>query len=257
MRIFGLHGFLGQPSDMTSLFHFLEKEFKNNLLFFKDPASLVSVNYLNEPSLQPRFQLKEWGNHFNRYIFDLNLKKEKKILIGYSQGARLAMQAFENNPSFWDALVLISGNPGVSKSERQMRLGHDNEWAEKFLKQDFQKIVRDWNQQKVFIGSKNEPMRSESDYDREQLAMALKNWSVAWQESFEPFLIDPLKSKKIMAFYGSRDEKYKLVYQEIGKKNPRLALAEIEDSGHRIIFDQPERLAKQICQFLINSPVKG
>ena len=250
MKIFALHGFLGQHTDFRSVFSHLEKELTNNLHFFKDPVSLASVNYLAQSSLQPSLKMTEWGNSFNGYIFDLNLKSEKKILMGYSQGARLAMQAYSSNPSFWDGLILISGNPEIKGEERKRRLEGDSLWADKFLKDDFQKNLRDWNQQKVFIGSKNEPIRLEKDYDKNQLALALKNWSVAWQDSFVPYLTDEKNSSKIFVAYGERDEKYKQIYQEIGKKNPRLAMAEIEDAGHRLIFDQPESLSKQISQFL-------
>lgn len=250
MRIFALHGFLGQASDFSNFFDHLQRETKNSAVFFKDKLQWHSVDYLAHPALQPHTPLAQWGSHFNRFIFNQNLGSEKKVLIGYSQGARLAMQAYENDPSFWDKLILVSGNPGIPVSERKIRLVHDEKWSEKFLKGDFMGNIRDWNLQSVFSGSKNEPLRHEGDYDKTLLSLALKNWSVAWQNDFSATLLKPEHSKKILVVVGGRDEKYKTTYGELNKKNPRLQVCEIEDSGHRIIFDQPAKLAKVCADFI-------
>lgn len=250
MRLFALHGFLGQKSDFSNFFDHLQRETKNSALFLKEKLQLMSVDYLAEASLQSHTPLAQWGSHFNRFVFNMNLGAEKKILIGYSQGARLAMQAYENDPSFWDGLILVSGNPGIPSAQRKVRLEHDEIWSQKFIKGDFMGNMRDWNLQSVFAGSKNEPLRHEKDYDKNLLGLALKNWSVAWQNDFSKILLNPDHSKKMLIVFGGRDEKYKIMYQELNKKNPRLQICEIEDSGHRVIFDQPAMLAKATADFI-------
>lgn len=250
MRIFTLHGFLGQASDFSQFFDHLQRETKNSAFFLKNKLNLTSIDYLAHPTLQPHTPLQQWGSHFNRFIFNMNLGSEKKVLIGYSQGARLAMQAFENDPRFWDKIVLVSGNPGIPPSERKIRLENDERWSQKFAKGDFMGNMRDWNLQSVFAGSKNEPLRHEKDYDKTLLGLALKNWSVAWQNDFSSFLLKPENSNKIMIVVGGRDEKYKMLYRDLSKKNPRLLVSEIEDSGHRVIFDQPAMLAKVTADFI-------
>lgn len=255
MKIFFLHGFLGTKNDFESFINCFKQDQKNRLSFFKDTVSFQSIDYLKEKKLQPTVKLKDWGYYFNRYIFDQNYKDEKKVLIGYSQGARLAMQAFARDPDFWHRLILISGNPGVLFTDKKVRLKSDEDWASRFLNEDFQKTVRDWNKQEVFYGSKNEPLRNENEFDREQLALCLKNWSVAWQESFKKFLMKPQYSSKIMVIVGHRDEKYKNLFSEIKNDNPKLRLAVIEDSGHRVLFDNPEKMSQEVVKFLSSDPI--
>lgn len=250
MRLFALHGFLGLASDFRATFDELRKVVKNDPYFLKDNLQMNSVDYFKEPTLQPTHKIQEWAQNFNRFIFNLNIKTEKRVLMGYSQGARLAMQAYMNDPGMWNSLILISGNPGLTTIERKQRIANDEAWAEKFVKGDFQKNIRDWNQQSVFTGSKNEPLRSEKDYDKNLLSLALKNWSVAWQDDFTSYFENPIHSRKIQVIYGRRDIKYKAIYEEIGKKNPRLPLVEIEDAGHRVIFDQPAIMASHIAGFI-------
>lgn len=250
MRLFALHGFLGLATDFRILFEELKKATNDKPPFHKESLNTTSIDYLSHPNLQPHHRLEQWGQNLNQFIFDLGIKNEKKVLLGYSQGARLAMQAYQDDPQMWDHLILISGNPGLPISERATRLAHDERWAERFLKDDFQETVQNWNRQGVFAGSKHEPLRDEASYDKQLLSLSLKSWSVAWQSEFVPYFLDPQHSSKFQVFYGDRDLKYKSLYQEIGKKNPRLSLVEIEDSGHRVIFDQPARLAENIAGFL-------
>ncbi len=240
MKIWALHGFLGLPSDFDSL--------KSACLKWNPDLSWHSVDYLRIRELSPGGTLSEWGAAFNQYVQSQSLASEKPVLIGYSQGGRLAMQALMDKPSLWSAAILISSNTGIKASEKLQRQQNDREWAQRFLAENFQKTVEKWNAQSVFQGSREEPQRREADYNRRQLADCLTQWSVANQEDFSSHL-----SKiqiPILYVAGDQDAKYCQIGQSLSQKQTNLELQVVASSGHRVLFDQPEALAQSICQFL-------
>jgi 2-succinyl-6-hydroxy-2,4-cyclohexadiene-1-carboxylate synthase len=226
MKIWGLHGFLGRPEDFSSL-----------------ELPVEAPDHLKIPSLSPSVSLNEWGRNFcSQAVADQN------ILIGYSQGGRLALQALKANPKQWKHVILLSTNLGLPIEQRSSRIENDKNWAEKFLREDFEECLKAWNQQNVFKGSVNEPVRTESDYTRKDLADCLMNWSLGHQEDFRPFL----KSCEIPIsfFCGEFDTKYQLIGDEIEKLNPNIKKTVIPNSGHRLLFDQPLLLRTEILKTL-------
>ncbi|MFN4173618.1 MAG: alpha/beta fold hydrolase, partial [Parachlamydiaceae bacterium] len=159
MKLYALHGFLGLPSD----FSFIE-------------AKRIAIN--------PAPSMEAWAEAFNRSIIKEDLK-EKKVLIGYSMGGRLALHAWANRPDLWDQLILISTHPGLHKEEeKQKRIEKDEEWARRFEGEDWNAVLKDWNNQDTL---KRYPLiRLENDYKREALASFLRQFSLGRQNVMEP-----------------------------------------------------------------------
>jgi 2-succinyl-6-hydroxy-2,4-cyclohexadiene-1-carboxylate synthase len=224
VKLWGLHGFLGRPADFSSL----------NL-------DLQAVDYLRIPQLSAKVPLSQWGENFCAYVGG-----KENILIGYSQGGRLALHALKANPSIWAGVVLISTNPGVSDSEKAGRLENDQKWADQFLKDEFEKVLHTWNQQSVFTGSKTEPVRTAEDYSKEDLANCLVNWSVAKQEDFRFFLQD--NSVPIHYLCGESDAKYCSIGEQLVLINSKIKKTVIPNAGHRLLFDSPAAVRESILQ---------
>ncbi len=239
MTIWALHGFLGQPSDFDSV--------KKICLNENPDLRWNSVDYMHLRELSPTaVALKDWGDHFNRWVETQSALEN--VIVGYSQGGRLALHAIKQNPNLWKSAVLISTNPGISEGEKPLRLRNDQEWAQKFLNENFEKTVQKWNQQAVFQGSQKEPERLENQYNRRQLADCLVEWSVAKQENFESFLGNP--TVPILYVSGKSDSKYEAIGKKLSAQNRKIQHGSVMQSGHRVIFDQPGDLAQRILEFI-------
>lgn len=240
MIVWALHGFLGQPSDFDRIEAICINQNKNLLW--------RSLDYLHIRELSPQNSLEAWGENFNRYVSQNSIAGHKNVLLGYSQGGRLALHAIKKNPQAWKAAIIVSSNPGINAWERPSRLENDLEWSESFLTESFDKVVQRWNSAKVFEGSQMEPLRHEGNYNRRQLADCLINWSVAKQEDFRPYF----QSFPGSFFYvcGEKDAKYCQIGKDLELKNRKIQLIEIKNSGHRVIFDQPASLSETILQII-------
>ncbi|MGZ5278306.1 MAG: alpha/beta fold hydrolase [Pseudobdellovibrionaceae bacterium] len=238
MKLWALHGFLGQASDFVDL---------QQKCTGHDPSlDWHSVDYMHSRELSPQSTLEEWGNHFCKLVGKSNSKEN--VLLGYSQGGRLALQALKNNSSLWKAVILLSTNPGLTLTERPARLKNDEEWAEKFLNHNFQKSVEKWNSQAIFQGSVIEPERREENYNRRQLADCLTRWSLANQEDFRSFL----RRTSVPTLYisGERDTKYSQIGHALAALRPTIIHKSILNAGHRVFLDQPDAVSFEIIKFL-------
>lgn len=230
--LIALHGFLGRPNDFQ---FFYGENFK-------------SLDYFRTLELGPHVAWQDWADQFWQQK-DL---PEKFNLMGYSLGGRLAMNAFARQPDRIEKLILISaGVWPLSFAEGEARLRTDVAWAEKFEKLLWESVLREWNAQAVFVGSQQEPSRVESDYDRVQLVQALTNWSPARMPDYSPVLRD--HSSRIHLICGEHDMKYRQKFQDFFDKKMCRDVRIIPNSGHRVIFDQPQSVVKAVQAILGSS----
>ncbi len=239
MKIWALHGFLGRTSDFSQLQHKCSE--------LDAAIDWRSVDYMHLRELSPQSTLEEWGEHFCQFVQKASPDGDN-VLLGYSQGGRLALQALKVNTSMWKSVILMSTNPGLPVTERSARLKNDEEWAEKFLHQNFEKTLEKWNAQSVFEGSMKEPERREEDYNRRQLADCLTRWSVGQQEDFRVFLKQ--LSLPTLFMTGERDSKYVQIGNILASGNPQLTHSIISNAGHRVYLDQPDAVALEIKNHL-------
>ena len=100
-----MHGFLGLSEDWNPVFEKIAKG---------TDRKLYAVHYFKENFLGPDVPLNKWGESFNE--FALAKSHKRNIIVGYSLGARLAMQALEQSPSLWTHAVLISANVEIGRA---------------------------------------------------------------------------------------------------------------------------------------------
>jgi len=237
-RIVAIHGFLGQPQDWHGLKAAIQQQ--SSEVDFQMVDLFSTLPNVKEKSVQ------EWAKRFNRNQKNRHL--ERNILMGYSLGGRLALQAAYDKPGLWDEVVLLSAHPGLRNVEEKVqRKKIDGEWADKFLNLPWQEVLTLWNNQPVFLGSE-EPPREEATVNREGLADALVHWSLAEQE-FAPDQLLPLKPK-LHWFAGESDPKYLSLFQDLKVEGFIEDLNVVKNAGHRLIFDNPTELAAQLVQRL-------
>jgi len=227
-----IHGFLGTPSDWS----FLEKS------FFE--YTQHHLNLFNPCAFHPELGLWEAGKTTN------NLGKEipgRKILIGYSLGGRIALHALIDDPTLWDAAVIISANPGLhSEEERKQRLHCDVKWSERFKQEPWEKLIEDWNSQPVFSGSK--ARRNEKNFSRTSLAKGLVEWSLGKQDD----LMGPIHKLPIPILWitGANDNKFTSIAKVVQLSHPCSKLCVIQDAAHRVPWEQKGSFVKELRKFL-------
>lgn len=228
--IIALHGFLGLPTDWTS--------WKNKIN--DSQAQFQAINLWTHPTLNSSLSFQQWTEAFISEVESYTRQGIQIELWGYSMGGRLTLSALTQAPSLFQRAVILSSNPGIENDEdRPIRLKQDLIWSHKFLMQDWDSLMKEWNQQPVFRETVTErqtlskTQRHEHDFSRSALAQALDHWSLARQ----PNLCTLMKSLTLPIDWhvGSLDEKYLLIAQQAKAINPSIKVTIHENQGHRLL----------------------
>lgn len=209
-----LHGFLGLPSDWNFFPGFCGEELYASILPFHD-----------------------WVFHFHKK------EQEKRLLLGYSLGGRLALHALTAHPEHWLGAVVISAHPGLpSKKIREERYAHDLRWADRFEQEPWEALMSDWNQQTIFTSS---VPRQEEDFDRKYLSAAMRTWSLGLQED----LTVAIKNLELPILWiaGAKDPKF--CQLALKTKHPHSKIWIAPDASHRVPWETPNAFYQQVQQF--------
>ena len=235
--IYALHGFLGLSSDWA----FLKKHFSSSPQFQVQAQDLWQDSNITS--------MKEWAE---KKSHDIEQMPHPRILLGYSMGGRLAMHLLLAQPRAWDAAIFVSANPGIADvQERSARSAIDKKWAQKFLKEDWNKVTTEWNQQKLFATKSPHALelpRLEKDFKREALAKVLENWSVSRQEDLALKLSQI--TLPVLWLAGENDEKYCDLLSGFAQVAPSHKFAKISQASHRAPWDHPEEFISKLENFI-------
>lgn len=202
--ITALHGFLGLPSDWD----FLRDEF--------------DVDALD--------------------VFHDEIPREGDVLLGYSLGGRLALQALLAGAKY-ERAVIVSARVSDAEPDRRER---DEAWARRFERDAWEPLLRDWNAQPLFGG--HVMPRDERHFDRATLARALRELSPAVLPSVAARLgaIDI----PILWIAGERDAKYVVEARRAAELVPRSEVAIVAGAAHRVPWEKPAELRRLIREFV-------
>ena len=239
--VVALSGFLGRPEDWRLI---------ENLL---PPGwTLHAVDLLSRQTIA---DFDEWAESFtNQIARDI---QGPKVLLGYSMGGRLSLQALAQAPELFKGAVLVSTNPGLLKEdERNLRESADDVWASKFLVDPWEKLIGEWNSQAALRPPKNQRSdfisldRLEKDFDRVVLAQALKTWTLGQQRNLREE-IDPLLLP-IELVTGEDDAKFTALASDWMKRPASGARAHtiVSNAAHRVPWDAPVQFRAILAKFL-------
>lgn len=161
-------------------------------------------------------------------------------LLGYSMGARLALQIVTRRPVARAAFV----SAGIATPEPG-RQELDETWAQRFESEPWPLLIEAWNAQAVFGGRKNPLERKESDFDRHALAAALRDWSAA-------VIHTNLRDINVPTLWiaGDGDTKYAEAARRASERLPNAQLWICPDAGHRVPWEQPARFIERLREFV-------
>jgi 2-succinyl-6-hydroxy-2,4-cyclohexadiene-1-carboxylate synthase len=252
-----VHGFLGTPEDF-SLILWPEPSWQH------DPRDLwLDLGSLAGTGLELDADwLSLSGERLSAGIAG---RKRPTVLVGYSMGGRLALQAAADR-SLWPCLkglVLVSTHPGLKDSaERERRLASDLAWAERFERDTWAKVVEDWNKQGILSrpqglgGSLPLPERHEGRINRRLLALSLVVWSLGRQRSAleAPEFNTGQWPFPVLLITGETDEKFTSLAREWEAKGQSsggsIRHVAIPSAGHRVPWDRPVEFRAVVQDFL-------
>jgi 2-succinyl-6-hydroxy-2,4-cyclohexadiene-1-carboxylate synthase len=150
------------------------------------------------------------------------------ILLGYSLGGRLALQALLNGASYKRAILVSTGLGIEDETARADRRASDEAWAQRFESDDFDSVIADWNAQPVLAGPSLP--RTRDDYD----PRALREWS----SGALPPVASRLHELTIPTLWiaGARDSKY-VAEAYRGASLARGEVAIVDGAGHRVPWE--------------------
>lgn len=203
MKLVALHGFLGLPSDWD---------------FLRDEWEVDAIDVLRDP-----------------------VPPAGDVLLGYSLGGRLALQALLGGATYRRA-ILVSTRVSDAEPDRRAR---DEAWARRFETEAWESVLRDWNAQALFGG--HSMPREERDFDRAALARALRELS--------PAVLPPVGARlgeidiPVLWIAGERDAKYVAEARRAVELLPHAQLAIVPGAAHRVPWERPAALRALVREF--------
>lgn len=204
MILTALHGFLGLPSDWD---------------FLRDEFEVDAIDVLRD-----------------------EIPPQGDVLLGYSLGGRLALQALLGGAKY-ERAIIVSTRVSDAEPDRRER---DEAWARRFETEEWEPLLRDWNAQPLFGG--HAMPRQERDFDRAALARALRELSPAVLPSVAERLRE--LDLPILWIAGERDIKYVAEARRVGELLPRAEVAIVAGAAHRVPWEKPAVVRRLIREFV-------
>lgn len=178
------------------------------------------------------------------------------VVIGYSQGARLALAVAARAPGRVERLVLESGSPGLRmRHARAQRRQADEALAELLRTRGVSEFVERWEQHPLFSGLRALPaveqaaLRSRrAAHTAEGLASALR----ALGQGAQPELWSALPGLRVptLVLSGADDVRYTRLARRMVAELPLAWRVAIRGSGHAPHLERPEAWAQEVRAFL-------
>jgi 2-succinyl-6-hydroxy-2,4-cyclohexadiene-1-carboxylate synthase len=234
-KLIFLHGFFGTPQDWDFLTPELQR--RNVSYEFLNIEELVGGNHRTPFKIVPRLLQKHLAS------------TEPTFLVGYSLGGRLALHTLCANPAPWAGAILISTHTGLPMVlERNARYQRDMDWSERFLREPWQDLCQNWNNQDVFKNTASFGHKEESEHRRYALSKMMKNFSLGLQIDYTKKL--PKVHKPILWVSGQKDEKFTGLAQRAVKLNPQFSHLTLPQAGHRAPWDSPLEFSAGVWEWL-------
>ncbi len=178
------------------------------------------------------------------------------VVVGYSQGARLALALAARYPKKVTKLVLESGSPGLHRrQERQARREQDEAWARSLEAHSVQSFVDAWEQLPLFRGIRALPSTVQAElrerrlaHDAHGLAGALRCLGTGVQPDDWPRL--PNLRIPTLIITGEHDAKYTALAQRMIGQLPSAWKVSMPNVGHAPHLECSDRYAQEVLGFI-------
>ncbi len=175
------------------------------------------------------------------------------LLLGYSQGGRVALQVALTRSDLVGSLVVISASAGLSERARQLRRAADEGLADRIERIGTERFINEWLANPLVATDSVTPELREADRvmrltnSAEGLAAALRGMGqAAAADSTERI---PALPMPVVFVAGTGDERYcDLATGMAASRNENPVL--IDGAAHNVILEAPEAVAQVISELL-------
>ena len=241
-----LHGFLGCKEDWQEIASALSKT--HYIITADLPGHGESIEGYSESDYTMAGCSELLASLLN------SLKIDKCTPIGYSMGGRLALYFALHHADRCTALILESASPGLrTEQERADRCAHDLTIANRLSTLSLELFLDEWYAQPLF-----ETLRNAAGFDvllsRRRhnsptgLALSLKQMGTGAQPSLWAQLTDI--KLPVLLMTGERDTKFTHIALNMAAALPDCSTVVIENAGHTIHFEAPDRYIAEVQRFL-------
>jgi 2-succinyl-6-hydroxy-2,4-cyclohexadiene-1-carboxylate synthase len=171
------------------------------------------------------------------------------ILLGYSQGGRIALQVAFARPELIGGLVLVSTSPGLSRTERRVRQVADDALAARIERIGTESFITEWLANP--LTATDRARQDERDADLtirlENTAAGLAGALRGFGQAAVPDSRDRLQHLAMRASFiaGGLDGRYVDLAREMAATSGNEVVI-VPGAGHNVILDDPRAVASVV-----------
>jgi 2-succinyl-6-hydroxy-2,4-cyclohexadiene-1-carboxylate synthase len=177
-------------------------------------------------------------------------------VLGYSQGARLALALAVEMPGRVRRLILESGTAGLKhRRDRAVRQRRDEALACEIEIRGISAFVARWQSRPLFAGIRKLPPKLADSVragrlacSERGLASSLRSAGVGAQPSYWPML--PSLRIPTLLLTGERDLKFTAIARAMAREMPMAWCRSFEGAWHAPHLEAPEPFAREVLAFL-------
>jgi len=170
-------------------------------------------------------------------MFDVG-RSTFKVLLGYSLGARAALLHATAQPDAWDALILVSPNPGIEDdSERADRRAADHALADRIERDGLEAFLDFWQDRPLIRSQRRIPSPHREALRANRLAHTTAGLAASLRQFGQGGFPDlwPELAKltmPVLLLTGAEDAKYTAIAKRMADILPRATHATLPGAGH-------------------------
>jgi len=192
---------------------------------------------------------QDWTKSFCAKV-EAEASGDKPFLLGYSLGGRLALHALLERPDLWRGVILVAADTGLADSEeKQRQLQNDLQWADRFLTEDLEELLAEWDALPVFSQFPNLAPGERTQLNPKNIAQIFDRFSKGRQEDMLPAL-KQIRSAPLLYLSGAMDKKYSQLGKELAECCPSVQHIIIPNAGHRVPWENPVGFVKTTQAFI-------
>ncbi|MDZ7807100.1 MAG: 2-succinyl-6-hydroxy-2,4-cyclohexadiene-1-carboxylate synthase [Gracilimonas sp.] len=243
-----LHGFMGSGR----VFDHLIKDLKQ----YCNPVTIDLLGHGRSEGaeLHYRFSTKEQVADLSKLISEQ--LKVPLFLYGYSMGGRLGLQLAAHRANLFKGLILESATFGLEgETERQARQALDARRADAIVG-NYQGFLAEWQEKPMFRADEiaSDLMETMLKIQKDQNPFWLSNSLLGFGTGTMPCVKERLNNVRIpvQLLAGKNDSKFLHINNQMEKELPNAEFTVVEDAGHRVHLEQPEKLNTILKTFIQN-----
>ena len=179
--------------------------------------------------------------------------RKPPLLLGYSQGGRVALHVAIQYPNLVGSLVLVATSPGLSERARRLRTVADDGLATRIENIGTERFISEWLANPLTTTDRLPPTVAEPDRQMrlENTAAGLANALRGIGQASVPDSRDQIAALPMRTVFvaGRRDEKYASLASEMARLRSQRPVL-VTQAGHNVILEAPEAIAAVIRDLL-------